>query len=106
MPPLFQGQLGEIVSRGSGQVVVLGVLVCLAGIAVSGRAGIRKEGEVSEAEKKATVAEFSLGRGMAVAVACGIMSASHGLRLRRGQAHRRGGAARTARRRSGRTCPC
>jgi L-rhamnose-H+ transport protein len=75
VPPLFQGQLGEIVSRGAGQVVVLGVLVCVAGIAVSGRAGIRKEREVSDAEKKATVAEFSLGRGMAVAVACGIMSA-------------------------------
>jgi len=76
MPPLFRGELGEIVSHGAGQVVVLGVLVCLAGIAVSGRAGIRKEGEVSEADKKATVAEFSLGRGMAVAVACGVMSAS------------------------------
>ena len=75
MPPLFLGQLGEILSRGSGQVVVLGVLVCVGGIAVSGRAGIRKEGEVSEAEKKATVAEFSLGRGMGVAIACGIMSA-------------------------------
>jgi L-rhamnose-H+ transport protein len=76
MPPLFDGQLGEIVSRGSGQIVVLGVLVCLAGIAVSGRAGIRKEGEVSEEQKKAVVAEFSFGRGMAVAVACGVMSAS------------------------------
>jgi L-rhamnose-H+ transport protein len=75
VPPLFAGELGEILSRGSGQVVVLGVLVCLAGIAVSGRAGLRKEGEVSEADKKATVAEFRLGRGMAVAVACGIMSA-------------------------------
>jgi L-rhamnose-H+ transport protein len=76
MPPLFAGQLGEILARGSGQVVVLGVLVCLAGIAVSGKAGIRKEGEVSEAQKKAVVAEFSFGRGMAVAVACGVMSAS------------------------------
>jgi hypothetical protein len=75
IPPLFAGQLGDIVSRGSGQVVVLGVLVCLAGIAVSGRAGLRKESEVSEAEKKATVAEFSLARGMAVAIACGVMSA-------------------------------
>ena len=37
---------------------------------------LRKEGEVSEADKKATVAEFSLGKGMAVAVACGVMSAS------------------------------
>jgi L-rhamnose-H+ transport protein len=75
IPPLFQGQLGDILARASGQVVVLGVLVCLAGIAVSGRAGMRKEGEVSEMEKRATVAEFSLGRGMAVAIACGIMSA-------------------------------
>jgi L-rhamnose-H+ transport protein len=75
IPPLFAGQLGGIVSRGSGQVVLFGVVVCLAGIAVSGRAGLRKEGEVSEADKKATVAEFRLGRGMALAVACGIMSA-------------------------------
>jgi L-rhamnose-H+ transport protein len=75
IPPLFQGLLGEILAHGSGQVVVLGVLVCLAGIAISGRAGIRKEAEVSEADKRATVAEFSLARGMAVAVACGIMSA-------------------------------
>jgi L-rhamnose-H+ transport protein len=76
MPPLFNGQLGEILARLPGQVVLFGVLVCVAGIAVSGRAGIRKEGEVSEADKKAVVAEFSLGRGMAVAVACGVMSAS------------------------------
>lgn len=76
MPPLFNGELGAIVSRLPGQVVLLGVLVCVAGIAVSGRAGIRKEGELSEADKKAVVAEFSLGRGMAVAVACGVMSAS------------------------------
>jgi L-rhamnose-H+ transport protein len=75
IPPLFAGQLGQILSRGSGQIVVLGVLVCLAGIAVSGGAGLRKEKEVPEADKKATVAEFRLGRGMAVAVACGIMSA-------------------------------
>jgi len=73
---LFAGQLGEIASRGPGQVVLLGVLVCLGGIAVSGLAGIRKESEVSEEEKKAVVAEFNLGKGMAVAVLCGVMSAS------------------------------
>ena len=55
--------------------LVLGVLVCVAGMAFSGRAGIRKEGEVSDADKRATVAEFSLGRGMVVAVVCGVMSA-------------------------------
>jgi L-rhamnose-H+ transport protein len=76
VPPLFAGELGEIASRGPGQVVLLGVLVCLGGIAVSGLAGIRKESEVSEEEKKAVVAEFNLGKGMAVAVLCGVMSAS------------------------------
>jgi L-rhamnose-H+ transport protein len=76
MPPLVSGQLGGIVAHLPGQIVLLGVGVCLAGIAVSGRAGVRKEGEVSESDKKAVVAEFSLGRGMAVAVACGVMSAA------------------------------
>ena len=76
MPPIVSGQIGEILARASGQVVILGVALCLVGIAVSGRAGVRKEGEMSEADKKATVAEFSLARGMAVAVACGVMSAS------------------------------
>ena len=76
MPPLFNGELGEILSHVPGQIILLGVAVCVVGIAVSGRAGIRKESELSEADKKATVAEFSFGRGMAVAVACGVMSAS------------------------------
>ena len=52
MPPLVRGELAEILSRGPGQVVVSGVAVCLAGIAVSGRAGIRKEDEVSEDERR------------------------------------------------------
>ena len=76
MPPLFAGDLGEIASRGAGQVVLLGILVCLGGIAVSGRAGVRKEGELSEEAKRAVVAEFDLRKGMAVAVVCGVMSAS------------------------------
>ena len=76
VPPIFAGELGQIASRGSGQVVLLGVLVCLAGIAVSGLAGLRKEGEVSDEQKKAVVEEFHLWRGMGVAVLCGVMSAS------------------------------
>jgi len=76
MPPLFAGELGAIATSGSGQVVLLGVLVCLAGIAVSGRAGIRKEHEVSDEAKKEVVAEFDLWKGMGVAVVCGVMSAA------------------------------
>ena len=57
-----------------GQLVLLGVLVCLIGIGVSGKAGMMKEGELSEEEQKASVAEFSLVKGLIIAVFSGILS--------------------------------
>jgi L-rhamnose-H+ transport protein len=101
MPPIFRGELGGIAAQRSGQVVLLGVAVCLAGIAVSGRAGVRKEGEVADEQKRAVVAEFSLRRGLAVAVACGVMSAAMAYGLAAGKPIAQ--AALAARRRSGRT---
>jgi len=76
VPPLFRGELLDIVGSSSGRVVLLGVGVCLAGIAVSGKAGFRKEKEMPDAEKKETVAEFDLIKGFAVAVFAGVMSAA------------------------------
>lgn len=58
-----------------GRLVLLGVLVCLVGIAILGRAGMLKESELSEAQKKASVQEFNLVKGLAIAVFSGIMSA-------------------------------
>jgi L-rhamnose-H+ transport protein len=58
-----------------GQLVLLGVAVCLAGIFICGRAGMRKEKDLSEEQKKASIAEFSLWKGLAVAVTSGILSA-------------------------------
>ncbi|MBE0713432.1 MAG: peptidylprolyl isomerase, partial [Candidatus Aminicenantes bacterium] len=52
----------------------LGIIVCLTGIAMCGRAGMRKERELSDAEKKASIAEFSFVKGVWVAVFAGIMS--------------------------------
>ena len=106
MPPLFGGSSARSLARGSGQVVLLGVLVCLAGIAVSGLAGVCKEREVSEEEKKAAVPDSASAAGWLVAVVCGIMSASLGLRVRGGQAARRGARCAHGAPRSGRTCPC
>src|SRR5207302_1814461 len=53
-----------------------GLLVCLFGIAVAGMAGISKEREMSEAQKKATIKEFNFLKGVLVATFSGIMSAS------------------------------
>ena len=74
VPPVFEGKIAGLVATTSGRVVILGIMVCLAGIAMCGRAGMRKEKELSDAEKKASIAEFSFVKGAWVAVFAGIMS--------------------------------
>jgi L-rhamnose-H+ transport protein len=56
-------------------LVLLGVLVCLIGIGICGKAGMLKEVQLSAEEKKAGVAEFNLIRGLIVATVSGILSA-------------------------------
>lgn len=76
MPPIFSGQMSTIVRQRGGQVILLGVLICLFAIAVNGLAGYSKEKEVS-AEEKALLGErdYSFAKGLAVAIFAGIMSA-------------------------------
>lgn len=65
----------EMLAATGGQVVLLGVLVCIVGIAICGKAGMLKEEELSEEEKKKSVAEFNLFKGLIVAILSGILSA-------------------------------
>lgn len=58
-----------------GLLVLLGVLVCLIGIAICGAAGMRKEKELSTDQKQASISEFNLKKGLLVAVFSGILSA-------------------------------
>jgi L-rhamnose-H+ transport protein len=74
VPPVFEGKIGGMIATTSGRIVILGILVCLVGIAMNGLAGMRKERELSDAAKKASVAEFSFVKGVWVAVFAGIMS--------------------------------
>ena len=64
----------DMISSTGGQVVLLGVLVCLLGIALSGKAGMMKEKELSDEEKKKSVLEFNLVKGLFVAILSGILS--------------------------------
>ncbi len=76
MPPLFAGQLREVATEWSGQVILLGVLVCLAAISVSGLAGARKEKELKVGRAQPDgVTEFSYRKGLIVAIFAGVMSA-------------------------------
>ena len=82
MPPIFNAlfvpestPLSQVFGTTSGLVILAGVGVCLIGIAVSGVAGMTKEHEMTEAQKRATIKEFSFKKGMAVATFSGVMSA-------------------------------
>jgi L-rhamnose-H+ transport protein len=65
----------DMLQSNSGLVVLLSVIVCLIGIAVCGKAGMRKEVELSDEQKKEGVKEFDLTKGLAVATVSGILSA-------------------------------
>jgi L-rhamnose-H+ transport protein len=75
IPPLFHGQMPTIIHETSGQVILLGVAVCVIGVAVNGAAGYSKEHEITPEEKaEAGETDFSFSKGIAVAVFAGIMS--------------------------------
>src|SRR3954470_2791137 len=75
LPPIFNGEFAGVISTMAGRIVMAGVAVCLAGIAISGVAGIGKERELPDKEKKESIKEFSFKKGVWVATVCGIMSA-------------------------------
>ncbi|MBI2435389.1 MAG: L-rhamnose/proton symporter RhaT [Candidatus Hydrogenedentes bacterium] len=75
IPPAFTGDLVAMFAAASGQTVLLGVLVSVAGIAVCGRAGLLKERELSDEAKTEAIAEFNFVKGVWVAVLAGVMSA-------------------------------
>lgn len=74
VPPLFDGKLLSIAATQSGQVMLLGVLICLGGIALGGKAGTRKQNELSDEVKKQSVGEFHFGKGLVLALFSGVMS--------------------------------
>lgn len=76
IPPIFRGVFAsQVLGTRSGIIILVGVLVCLAGIAFAGAAGVSKERELSEEQKRASIKEFNLKRGLVVATFSGVMSA-------------------------------
>lgn len=82
VPPIYYNivptpgkiSLTDMLGDTGGLLVLLGVLVCLIGIAISGAAGMFKEKELSFEQKSASVKEFALVKGLIVAVISGVLS--------------------------------
>jgi L-rhamnose-H+ transport protein len=76
MPPIFRGQfVAEVLGTHSGRIILVGVGICLFGIVFAGAAGMSKEKEMSEEQKRASIKEFDLKKGLLVATFSGVMSA-------------------------------
>jgi L-rhamnose-H+ transport protein len=76
MPPIFRGQfVTQVLGTRSGLTILAGVAVCLLGIVFAGAAGMSKEREMSEEQKRAAIKEFDLKKGLLVATFSGVMSA-------------------------------
>ncbi|HEY9048776.1 MAG TPA: L-rhamnose/proton symporter RhaT [Ohtaekwangia sp.] len=83
VPPIYrdlfthqtQYTFSAMIGSTGGQVVLTGVVVCLLGIFICGRAGVMKEKELTEEQKKKSIQEFNLSKGLIVAVISGVLSA-------------------------------
>ncbi len=76
VPPIYHGTFfTNVLPTHSGQVIVLGIAICMAGIAFAGKAGMSKEQEMSPEQKTAVIREFNLKKGVLVATFSGVMSA-------------------------------
>ena len=76
VPPIFRGEFSsQVLGTRSGLIILGGVAICLLGIAVAGAAGVSKEREMSDEQKRASIKEFDLKKGLLVATFSGIMSA-------------------------------
>lgn len=84
IPPIYNGTFGDLFTNRAGWITFLGVMVCLVGIGVCGRAGMMKDKELDSDDQKSTVEEFNLVKGLIVACISGILSACFAFALEAG----------------------
>ncbi len=74
MPPIFDGSIGAKLGTIPGQIILIGMSICLLGIMIAAAAGLSKEKEMSDSQKRESIKEFNLKKGILVATFSGIMS--------------------------------
>ena len=76
-PETGKTSLNDMLGSTGGQVILVGILFCLAGIAILGKAGVMKEREQIQQtpESLKNNSEFNFKKGIIVAVVSGILSA-------------------------------
>lgn len=84
VPAFMDNKLGDLVSTQPGQVISLGLFVCLIGIVFCGWAGYLKEQTMTKTADDSPNNEFAFGKGLLVGIGGGIMSAFMAISLAAG----------------------
>lgn len=74
-PSPGKDSITDLISSSWGQMVLLGILICIIGIIICGKAGMMKEKDLGSSEKTADNSEFKIGLGLFVSIISGILSA-------------------------------
>ncbi|HTY63992.1 MAG TPA: L-rhamnose/proton symporter RhaT [Acidobacteriota bacterium] len=87
IPPMLKGNaaIAAMFTTTGGIASVVSAAVSLIGIVFVGMAGRSKEGELSEEQKRKTVAEFNFRKGILLAIFSGLMSSAMSFGLQGGQ---------------------
>lgn len=75
VPAIIGNQMGILITTVPGGIVSFGLIICVFGIYFTGRAGVLKDRLLSEEEKKIGVKEFSMSKGLIMAIGGGVLSA-------------------------------
>ncbi|MBJ8445745.1 L-rhamnose/proton symporter RhaT [Acinetobacter bereziniae] len=83
IPPIYkdlfttqtENTFTALIHSNGGNLIILGVIITIIGISICGKAGMIKEREVPDETKKESVKEFSLSKGLTVAIISGVLSA-------------------------------
>ena len=84
IPPILNGKVSELYDTSAAQASLVGVVASLLGIVLVGMAGMSKESELPEEEKKKAVAEYDFKKGILVAIFSGLMSSGMSFGLQGG----------------------
>jgi L-rhamnose-H+ transport protein len=73
IPPIISGH--NLLATHEGILIIIGVSICILGIAIVGYAGSLRSSSMSEEDKKQAIKEFAMKKGVLIAVLSGVMSA-------------------------------
>jgi len=84
VPAIMDNKLGMLFSSSAGVIILLGFLICIAGIILCGYAGVLKDKALTDEQKQESVKEFSATKGIIMAVIGGVMSACMAIAIKFG----------------------